>query len=98
MEPLPEAYGNSFVTSWRDAAELVRAVDTPGFGLQLDTGCIHLAGDDPAEAVLACAGILRHFHVSEPHLVGLSNPAVDHRRVGEALKEAGYRGWVSIEM
>jgi D-psicose/D-tagatose/L-ribulose 3-epimerase len=98
IEPLPEAYGNNFVTNWRDAVELVRAVDTPGFGLHLDTGCIHLAGDDPAEAVLACAGIFRHFHVSEPHLVGLSNPAVDHRRVGEALKKAGYRGWVSIEM
>jgi sugar phosphate isomerase/epimerase len=98
LEPLPEAYGNTFVTCWRDAAELVRTVDTPGFGLHLDTGCIQLAGDDPAEAVLECAGLFRHFHVSEPHLVGLQKPAIDHRRVGKALEKAGYGGWISIEM
>jgi sugar phosphate isomerase/epimerase len=98
LEPLPEVYGNNFITCWRDAVELVRAVDTPGFGLLLDTGCIHVAGDDPAEAVMACAGILQHFHVSEPHLVGLGKPAVHHRQVGKALAQSGYRGWISIEM
>ena len=30
IEPLPEAYGSNFVTRWRDAVDLVRAVDTPG--------------------------------------------------------------------
>jgi sugar phosphate isomerase/epimerase len=98
IEPLPEAYGSNFVMRWREAADLVLAVDVPGFGLHLDTGCIHMAGDDPAEAVLACAGMIRHFHVSEPHLVGLSRPVVDHHRIGEALHRAGYYGWISIEM
>jgi D-psicose/D-tagatose/L-ribulose 3-epimerase len=98
IEPLPEAYGSNFINRWREAADLVRAVDVPGFGLHLDTGCIHLAGDDPAEAVLACKGMIRHFHVSEPHLVDLGHPAIDHRRVGEALLEAEYPGWISIEM
>ncbi len=98
IEPLPEAYGCNFVTRWREAADLVLAVNTPGFGLHLDSGCIHLAGDDPAEAVLACSGMTRHFHVSEPHLGDLSKPVVDHRRVGEALRKAGYSGWISIEM
>ena len=98
IEPLPEAYGSNFITHWREAVDLVAAVDTPGFGLHLDTGCIHLAGDDPVEAVLACKGITRHFHVSEPHLVDLSKPAIDHRRVGSALCQTGYTGWVSIEM
>ena len=98
IEPLPEAYGCNFVTRWREAADLVLAVNTPGFGLHLDSGCIHLAGDDPAEAVLACAGMTRHFHVSEPHLSDLSKPVIDHRRVGEALQKAGYGGWISIEM
>ena len=58
-----------------------------------------MAGDDPAEAVLGqCGDMIRHFHVSEPHLVGLGSPSVDHGRVGEALCKAGYQGWVSIEM
>ena len=98
IEPLPEAYGSNFVMRWQEAADLVFAVDTPGFGLHLDTGCIHMAGDDPAEAVLACTGVIRHFHVSEPNLIDLSNPVVDHRRVGESLHKVGYQGWISIEM
>ncbi len=98
LEPLPEAYGSNFITNWREAVDLVVAVDTPGFGLHLDTGCIYLAGDDPVEAVRACKGITRHFHVSEPHLVDLSKPMVDHRSVGSALCQTGYTGWVSIEM
>jgi D-psicose/D-tagatose/L-ribulose 3-epimerase len=98
IEPNPEAYASNFVTRWREALDLVLAVDEPGFGLHLDSGCIHLAGDDPAEAVLACAGLIRHFHVSEPHLAALSAPVVDHRRAGEALHKAGYEGWISIEM
>ena len=98
IEPLPAGYGSNFITRWREAADLVRAVDAPGFGLHLDTGCIHMAGDDPAEAVRACGDMIRHFHVSEPNLVDLHDPVVDHRRVGEALRQVGYRRWVSIEM
>ncbi len=98
IEPLPEAYGSNFITNWREAVDLVAAVDAPGFGLHLDTGCIHLAGDDPVEAVRACKGITRHFHVSEPQLVDLSQPTIDHRTVGAALCQTGYTGWVSIEM
>jgi D-psicose/D-tagatose/L-ribulose 3-epimerase len=98
IEPLPEAYGSNFATRWSQAADLVIAVDTPGFGLHLDTGCIHLAGDDPAGAVRACKGLIRHFHASEPHLVDLGRPLIDHRGVGEALREVEYEGWVSLEM
>ncbi len=98
LEPLPDAYGSNFATSWKEAARLVQAVDTPGFGLHLDTACIHMGGDDPAEAVLTCDGMIRHFHVSEPQLADLSNPTIDHKRVGEALKSIGYGNWISLEM
>ena len=97
IEPLPEAYGSNFVTHWRDAADLVRAVDARGFGLHLDTGCIHLAGDDPREALLNCQGMTRHFHVSEPHLAdfGAGHRSQERRR---GPGEVDYRGWISIEM
>jgi D-psicose/D-tagatose/L-ribulose 3-epimerase len=98
IEPLPEAFGSNFVMHWHEAADLVRAVDAPGFGLHLDTGCIHLAGDDPREAVLGCQGITRHFHVSEPHLADFSAPVIDHNSVADVLREVDYRGWISIEM
>jgi len=98
LEPLPGAYGCNFATRWREAADLVRAADVPGFGLHLDTACIHMGGNDPAEAVLACAGMIRHFHVSEPHLADLSSPAIDHRRVGDALRSIAYGNWIPLEM
>ena len=60
--------------------------------------CIQVAGDDPCEAVLECRGMIRHFHVSEPHLADFSAPVIDHARVGEALRRFDYRGWISIEM
>lgn len=98
IEPNPEGYGCNFVTRWQEAAELVKAVNHPGFGLHLDTGCIHMAGDDPEDAVRCCADLIRHFHVSEPQLADLSQPVVDHERVARALHEIGYGHWVSLEM
>lgn len=98
IEPNPEGYGCNFVTNWRQAEELARRVDRPGFGLHLDAGCIHMAGDDPAEAIAECADITAHFHISEPMLADLSDPQVDHARAGQALRDSGYQGWLSIEM
>jgi sugar phosphate isomerase/epimerase len=98
IEPNPEGYGCNFVTRWREAADLVEAVAHPGFGLHLDTGCIHMGGDDPVEAISACAAVMCHLHVSEPQLLGFSAPVVDHGRVADALVRHGYGGWISLEM
>lgn len=98
MEPNPPQYGANFVTGWRDALALVQAVDAPGFGLHLDTACIHMNGDDPAQAIQACADSICHFHISEPQLADLSSPQVDHQRAANALRSVGYEGWISIEM
>ena len=54
--------------------------------------------DDPAEAVRACAGMMKHLHISEPNLSDFSSPAVPHEKVASALAEIGYDGWLSIEM
>ena len=98
IEPNPPHYGSNFITAWNDALRLVREVDTPGFGLHLDTGCILMNNDEPAEAVRACAGMIKHLHISEPFLSDFSSPAVPHEKVASALAEIGYDGWLSIEM
>jgi D-psicose/D-tagatose/L-ribulose 3-epimerase len=98
LEPNPSVYACNFLTRWHDAAELAARVDHPGIGLHLDTACIHLAGDDPVEAVTTCATTMRHFHISEPQLGGFTTPAIDHARIGRALRGSGYTGWLSIEM
>jgi D-psicose/D-tagatose/L-ribulose 3-epimerase len=98
LEPNPEKYNCNFLTRWQQVAELVDRVDHPGVGIHLDTACIHLAGDDPVEAVAACGASMRHFHISEPELGGFAHPAIDHARIGAALRACPYRGYLSIEM
>ena len=98
VEPNPPQYGANFVTGWEEALALVNAVDAPGFGLHLDTACITMNGDSPAQAIRACRGAICHFHVSEPQLAGFSAVQVDHRLAAQALAETAYAGWVSIEM
>jgi sugar phosphate isomerase/epimerase len=97
IEPNPPAYGCDWVTTVREAIELVDAVASPGFGLHLDTAGMHLAGDGPAE-VASAGPRVRHFHVSAPFLEGVSAVDLPHANYARALADQGYRGWVSIEM
>lgn len=98
IEPIPAAYGGEYLPRWRDVAEVVDELDTPGIGLHFDTACVALGGDDPVSAIGECAHLIRHFHVSEPHLAGFESPSLPHAEIGRALREQGYDGWVSIEM
>jgi len=98
LEANPSQYGCQFIIDSSQAARLVRMVDSPGFGLHLDTGCMHLAGEDPAKAIRRSADILRHFHVSEPFLGGFDKSVISHQSVVEALEEIGYSNWVTLEM
>ena len=98
LEANPPQYGADFLTHAAQAARLVRAVDQPGIGLHLDTACLHLAGEDPAELIAENADILRHFHVSEPFLGTFDAPVVDHAAAAQALRRTGYSGWAVLEM
>jgi sugar phosphate isomerase/epimerase len=95
VEPLPPELGTDFVTTAAEAAALVEAVASPGFGLHLDSSSLHLAGEDPAAAIRPG---LRHFHASEVGFGVLGTTGVDHERCADALRSAGYGGVVSIEM
>lgn len=97
LEPNPPQYGCEFILDSVQATRLVRAVDSGGFRLHLDTGCMRLAGEDPVQAIRAHANVLRHFHVSEPFLGSVADSA-EHLPVGKALEDVGYSGWVTLEM
>jgi D-psicose/D-tagatose/L-ribulose 3-epimerase len=98
LEANPPEYGADFVTDAGQAAALVLLVNRPGFRLHLDSACMTMAGDDPAEVIPAAVPLLAHFHVSEPHLAAIGEGGVDHARFAARLAAAGYRGWLSIEM
>lgn len=99
IEANPAEYGCDFLTRWHEAAELVERVDHPGVVLHLDTACTSLAGDDSVAAVAACAGRIRHFHVSAAQLGPVAEDGTtDHAAIAAALRAQGYGGWVSVEM
>ena len=98
LEPNPPQYGCEFITNSTQAAHLVRAVDSQGFRLHLDTGCMHMSYEDPAQAIRLNADILQHFHVSEPFLESIEATTCNHHQIGRTLREVDYAGWVTLEM
>jgi D-psicose/D-tagatose/L-ribulose 3-epimerase len=98
LEANPPQYGCTFITNSREASRLVRAVDSAGFRLHLDTACLFLAGEDIPSAIEANHEILQHFHASEPNLGTFHAPLIDHAGAARALRSIGYSSWISLEM
>lgn len=99
VEPNAPQYNCDFVTTAKEGAELVKAVNHPGFGLHLDTACMALAGDDLAESIAGNARLLQHFHISSPMLEQVEDrDDVKHADAASTLKNVNYDKIVSIEM
>jgi len=97
IEANPPAYGCDFITQTSEAVELCQLADDSSIRVNADLGGMILAGEDPASAIAQAAPFVEHVHVSEPHLGQLSTTGA-HERAASALAQAGYSGWVSIEM
>lgn len=97
IEPVPAAYGADFLHNVVEVAALVRQVNHPAIRLHLDTGALHLAGEDVA-VVTANADILCHVHLSRPQLAPLTEALPLDAPLAAALSSLAYRGWLSIEI
>jgi D-psicose/D-tagatose/L-ribulose 3-epimerase len=98
MEANPEAYGADFCTSMEQAAELVEAVNSPGFRLHVDAGGLGLSGEDFVPVLRQTAGLLAHAHASQPNLSDWSVPHSVHFALAKVLQAIGYEGNIAIEM
>lgn len=98
IEHNPKEYETDFVNTPGEALKLVEKVSSPGFGLHLDAGALILTGETP-EQVEDLARHARHFHASQPQLTPLTGENESkHAAFAQALRNAHYPGWVSIEM
>lgn len=95
IEPNAPQYSCDFVTTAAEGAELVSRVNSPGFGLHLDAGCMTMASDDPANVTKFPP---RHFHISAPFLGPVESDAADYQAFAGALRAIPYGHYVSIEM
>jgi sugar phosphate isomerase/epimerase len=97
FEANARTYACRFVTTTREAIDLVSAVGRAGIALQIDMGTIFLEHEDPG-VLLDAAPLAAHAHVSEPGLQPLGSEGLDHAPLAAALKASGYSGYLSIEM
>lgn len=97
IEPNPPSYDCDFINTTAEAVTLVESIGSRGVRVQGDVGAMLSDGEDPATAVHTARGLIGHFHVSEPGLAEISSVAAN-AAAATALRDAGYGGWVSIEM
>ncbi len=98
IEANPEAYGADFCTTLEQAAELVVAANSPGFGLHLDAGGLAISGENFEPILRQSIGLLRHVHASQPDLTSFAQPHLVHARIAAVLRETGYNRSITIEM
>ena len=99
MEANPVEYQCDFLTNTADVERFVKAVDSDGVVLHIDSGATAMT-HEKIETVLTGLTIMpQHYHISEPMLANASeNSQVEHGKAFKALKQIGYTGAVSIEM
>ena len=85
VEPIFAGYGNDFLIDHDEAALLVGAVDSPGFGLVLDIGCAGLAGEDLDAVIARHHPTIGHVQIAERDLALLASDNPWHETAGKAL-------------
>ncbi|MBP3609398.1 MAG: sugar phosphate isomerase/epimerase [Lachnospiraceae bacterium] len=96
MEANPPIYNTNFINDTASAIALIKEVDSKGFRLNLDFGTV-LQNEESLETFCDNVGLINHVHISEPGLEKIRERQ-EHKVLAEMLWNAGYQGFVSIEM
>lgn len=96
VEANPSVYGTNFITRTADAFWLAARLESPGIGVNLDTGTMIENGED-CSVLEGMTRYISHVHISEPQLAPVRKRAL-HRELAAFLRAEGYRGYVSVEM
>ena len=86
---------NDFIKSADQALTILRMVDSPWFGLILDTGSFR--ADDPYAEIAIAAPYAVNWQIKENIFVAGEQVRTDLKRVVKIVRESGYRGYLPIE-
>lgn len=96
MEANPTIYNTNFVNTTISALELISAVDSKGFRLNLDVGTM-VYNNESVEILADKIHLINHVHISEPYLKPVQKRDL-HTDLISMLSNADYNGFISIEM
>jgi sugar phosphate isomerase/epimerase len=97
MEPLAPAE-TDFINTCAEGAQLMDAVDHPNFKLHLDVKAMSSESTPTTELIARYIPRTGHFHANDPNMKGPGFGDVDFAPIFKALRDAGYDGWVSVEV
>lgn len=98
IEPLP-AEETDYINNYKDAIDLVEAVDRPFFKMMLDAKAMLFETEEAESVIINSFPWMNHFHVNDPQLrVPMSTGEIDHSVLGAALHKVGYDRYVSLEV
>ena len=102
IEPAHRAE-TTLILTVRDGLRMIEDIGSEQLGILLDTGHAHLNGEDLAETVRSLKGVPLHIHMDDntgegdSHLIP-GDGAIGFAPFAAALREIGYRGFVSAEL
>lgn len=96
VEPLNrfECY---FLNSIGQAVELAKRVDEPNYGYLFDTFHTNIEEDSVIDGIRSSISHIAHVHISENNRGVPGAGHIPFQPIFEALKSAGYDGWMTIE-
>ncbi|HYV36226.1 MAG TPA: sugar phosphate isomerase/epimerase family protein [Gemmataceae bacterium] len=97
IEPLSPVEAD-FINTIDDALELMGRIDHPSFTLHLDVKAMSTEKVATPELVKRHAAEAGHFHANDANRRGPGFGSTDFKPIFQALKDGGYKGWVSVEV
>ncbi len=97
FEPLSPTETN-FINTAEDAIRFVTQLHTPHFKIILDVKAMCSEAKPIPQIIRESRHQFAYFHANDRNLKGPGFGEVDFRPIAGALKEAGYQGYVSVEV
>ncbi|MGB4728084.1 MAG: sugar phosphate isomerase/epimerase family protein [Thermogutta sp.] len=97
LEPLGPQETN-FVNTAEEAVAIIKKLSSPHIQLHLDCKAMASEAIPIPELIRTNKQYLVHFHANDPNRLGPGFGELDFVPIFKALLDAGYQGWVSVEV
>jgi sugar phosphate isomerase/epimerase len=87
-----------FLNTAAEGVELIERINHPNFRLHLDVKAMSSEPTPIPQIIKESAKHLAHFHANDPNLLGPGMGEVKFEPIIKALKDAGYDGYLSVEV